>query len=410
MRLPLPAIARGLPRLYWTLWAGLLVNRLAGFVVPFLGLYLTRERGVAAGKAGLFVSLYGVGSVAGNLAGGYLADRFGRRPVLLGGLVLGGLSAIALGQVRELAAVALLTFAVGLLGDLYRPALQATVADVVPGEEDRTRAYALLYWAVNLGVAIGLSLAGLLAERSYTILFVLDGLTSLAFAAVVLLRVPETRPAQRARPEPVLRGLSVAFRDRHLMAFLGTNLVVLLVMYQFQAALPIDMLAHGVPPAIYGTLIGLNGVGVVLLQAPVVALVIRRNPARVLALSALLAGAGFGLHGIGHTVPLYALGVLVWTLGELVGQPFLASTVASLAPPDQRGRYQGSLSMSWGVGLFLAPALGGFVLERFGASILWGGCLATGALAALLHLAIGGPRQRRLAALTRADETIRAHG
>jgi len=395
---PSLALLRGLPRVYWTLWSGLLVNRLASFVVPFMSLYLTKERGLDAGRAGLIVSLWGLGSVAGNLMGGYLADRLGRRPTLVAGLLLGGASAVSLGFVHDLAAIAALTLAVGLLGDLYRPALQAAVADVV-APEDRTRAYALLYWAVNLGVAIGLSLAGFVAERSYTALFVLDGAASLAFAGLVLLRVPETRRAVQAAAEPAWRGLSVAFRDGHLVAFLATNLVMLLVYFQFQVALPIDMAAHGIEPSTYGALMALNGAGVVLLQAPVIALVMRREPGRVLALGALLTGAGYALHGVGHTPALYALGVLVWTLGEVVGEPFQAATVASLAPPDRRGRYQGALSMSWGLASFLAPALGGAVLSRWGAGALWASCLALGALSAGLHLVIAGPRRRRLAAI-----------
>lgn len=395
---PITAVLRGLPPVYWTLWAGLLVNRLASFVVPFMGLYLTRERGLDAGQAGLLVSAYGLGSVAGNLIGGYLADRVGRRATLVAGLVLGGTAAIVLAFVRDIAAITVLVTAIGLLGDLYRPALQAAVADVVPAA-DRTRAYALLYWAINLGVAVGLSLAGFVAERSFTALFVIDGVTSLAFAAIVLTRVPETRPPGAAAGEPAWRGLSVAFRDRHLVAFLGVNLVAMLVMFQFQVALPVDMAAHGIAPSSFGVLMALNGAGVVLLQAPVVALVARRDPARVLATSALLVGAGYAFHGIGHTPALYALGVLVWTLGEVVGEPFLASTVASLAPPDRRGRYQGALSMSWGLASFLAPALGGVVMARWSAAALWSSCLAVGALAAVLHLAIAGPRRRRLAEL-----------
>ncbi|MFO0583650.1 MAG: MFS transporter [Anaeromyxobacter sp.] len=399
---PLSAVVRGLPRVYWTLWTGLLVNRLATFVVPFMSLYLTRERGLDAGEAGLVVSLWGLGAVAGNLLGGFLADRVGRRPTLAAGLVIGGAVAVTLGFVRDVRAVAALTCALGLFGDLYRPALQAAVADVVP-PPDRVRAYALLYWAVNLGTAVGLAAAGFVAERSFAALFVLDGATSLAFAAVVLARVPETRPAVHAAHEPALRGLSVAFRDGHLLAFLGVNLVTLLVYFQFQVALPVDMAGHGIEPSTYGALMALNGAGVVLLQAPVLALVARRDPGRVLALAALLTGAGYAFHGVGHTPALYALGVMIWTVGEVVGEPFQASTVASLAPPDRRGRYQGALSMSWGLGNFLAPAIGGAVLARSGGGVLWGACLLLGGLAAALHLVIAGPRRRRLEGLA-ADE------
>ncbi len=77
--------------------------------------------------------------------------------------------------------------------------------------------------------------------------------------------------------------------------------------------------------------------------------------------------------------------------------------MASLAPPDRRGRYQGALSMSWGLGNFLAPAIGGAVLARSGGGVLWGACLLLGGLAAALHLVIAGPRRRRLEGLAADD-------
>ena len=68
------------------------------------------------------------------------------------------------------------------------------MADLVP-EARQPRAYAIVYWAINLGAAVGPALGGLIAERSYTGLFVLDGVSLFAYAAIVLVSVPETRPA-----------------------------------------------------------------------------------------------------------------------------------------------------------------------------------------------------------------------
>ncbi len=72
---------------------------------------------------------------------------------------------IALGLVQPLALLALLTFTQGLLTDLYRPAVSAAIADLVPPEE-RPRAYGYLYWAINLGFAIAAVVAGLIAAST----------------------------------------------------------------------------------------------------------------------------------------------------------------------------------------------------------------------------------------------------
>src|SRR4051812_22215057 len=76
-------LVAGLPRIYWFLWTGLLVNRMGGFVYPFLMLYLTGSRGLTVAQAGRIVALYGAGSFAAALVGGRLADRIGRRRTML---------------------------------------------------------------------------------------------------------------------------------------------------------------------------------------------------------------------------------------------------------------------------------------------------------------------------------------
>ena len=73
----------GLPSGFWWLWSSTLVNRLGTFVYPFLTLYLTATRGYSPATAGLVVSSYGIGSMAGSLLGGELSDRVGRRATLI---------------------------------------------------------------------------------------------------------------------------------------------------------------------------------------------------------------------------------------------------------------------------------------------------------------------------------------
>ena len=165
---PLRELLGGLPRSYWALWVGLLVNRIGSFVVPFLSLYLTRERGLSVAEAGGLVSLWGLGAVgAGPVVGR------GRRPPGAQGRAASSRSSGGAALTMALGFVSLarrcsapLVFGVGFIGEIYRPASHAVIADVVP-PEDRVRAFGLLYWAVNLGVAIGLALAGLMASVSY---------------------------------------------------------------------------------------------------------------------------------------------------------------------------------------------------------------------------------------------------
>jgi MFS family permease len=391
------AATGGLPGVFWTIWWGLIVNRLASFVVVFLSIYLVRDRGLPPAKAGRVLALYGLGMTIAGPLGGLLADRIGRRATMLTGLVLGGSAVGALAFARDPALLALFAFFAAAAGEIYRPAMSAAVADLVP-PADRPRAYGLVYWAVNLALSVGLVLGGLVAERSIAALFLADAGTSIAAAAIIFLRVPETRPHGLVH-EPALRGLAKVFADGPYVSFLALHLTALVVFIQWQLALPIDMAAHGLGPGAYAFLMALNCGGVVLLQ-PLLSPRLRRfDAAQLLALSAALFGAGYGVNAAGGGIVVYGIGTALWTVGEVIGFPVAAAMVANLAPAALRGRYQGAFAMCWGVAFTVSPILAGEAMQRLGMRALWFCCLAVAAAVAGGHLLTAEPRRRRLSAV-----------
>lgn len=395
LRREVRAAAGGLPATFWWLWLGTLVSSLASFVVPFLALYLV-GRGFSPAAAGLLVGVVGAGTVVAGPLGGFLADRVGRRATLLLSLVSTAATTAALAFAPGAASAAALAALLGLSANLYRPAAMALVADVVPSP-DRPRAFGLNYWAVNLGYAVSLLLGGAIAERSFTGLFLADAATTLLFAAVVLRKVPETRPAESAGDrEPVLGGLAAVGRDGVFVVFLGLHVLYASTLLQFFAAAPIDMQAHGVGPAGFGRVMAVNGIVIALLQPVAPRLTARLDPARVLAAAAVLTGAGYGLFAVFHTPLLYAVAVVVLTLGEIAYTPTATALVADLSPVARRGRYQGAYSMGWGIAFALGPALGSVVLDRLGGTVLWIGCAALGLATAAGQLAAAPARRRRL--------------
>jgi MFS family permease len=253
-------------------------------------------------------------------------------------------------------------------------------------------------------MAVSAALGGMLAAQGYGKLFLADAATTAVFAALVWRKVPETRPpraAAEAADRPP-RGYRDVLGDRVFLAFLLLHVCLVVVLFQFMVAAPIDMAAHGISTAAYGRILAVNGVLIVLLQPSFSRIAGRFDAARVLALAAGLLGLGYGAYALCADAWQYAAATAVWSLGEILAFPTSAAVVAALAPADLRGRYQGLYGLSFGAAMMLAPVLGSSALQRLGSRPLWTVCLLAALLVAAGQLAAGGPRRRRLAALRAA--------
>ncbi|MBG0566911.1 MDR family MFS transporter [Actinoplanes aureus] len=396
--------AGGLPRQFWFLWTGTLINRLGAFVVLFLSIYLTGDRHFTQSQAGIVLGLYGVGGAIGTMTGGVLADRWGRRPTMLTAQFGAAALMLTLGFAETYAQIAVVTLLLGMFAEGVRPAFSAMMVDVVP-EHDRVRAYSLNYWAINLGFALAAVAAGLAAQVDYLLLFVVDAGTTLITAIITAIFLAETRPSRAHSTGPALAtgGIGTALKDRVFLVYLLLSLASVLVILQHASTLPIAMLADGFSAATYGLVIAVNGVLIVLGQLFVPRLIAGRDSARVLALATLIIGAGFGLVAVAEAPWMYAVTVVIWTLGEMLQSPSNANTVAALSPPALRGRYQGLNSLTWSIGTALAPILGGLVLQKGGDVVLWVGCFVLCAAAAVGQFFAGPARARRAEQQRRAE-------
>src|ERR1041384_2424415 len=157
---------RALPRAAWILFFGMFLNKFGTFVLPFLAIYMTRL-GYTNTQAGTAYGAYGMGTLAACLLGGYLADQLGRRKTIVLSMFSGALMMLCLSQARSFASIVVLAGAVGLAGELYRPASSALLADLVPAGQ-RVTAFAAYRMSFNAGWAFGPATAGLLAKHSFT--------------------------------------------------------------------------------------------------------------------------------------------------------------------------------------------------------------------------------------------------
>ncbi|MBC7093428.1 MFS transporter [Candidatus Bipolaricaulota bacterium] len=371
----------------WALVASQLITS-AGFSIalPFLSLYLHRDRNLSMTVVGAIMLANAVVSAAGRMAGGELADRLGRRPTVLGaaGIRLFLVLAALIRGTGPVWAIAAVYLGVRITGALAMTAISAMVADLAPGEQ-RMEAYGLLRVGGNVGWAAGPALGGYLAAfLPYWTLFAVTALAS--SVAFFLLAAFAHESHARGEREPVLGALREVLAHRRFLAFVGLSLLVFLVAGQLVSTLSVYTVERlGLSEAKFGALLTLNGLLVVFLQYPVARGVDRLRRGRALALGSLLYGVGYLAFGWLRAFPGLLGAIAVVTLGEIVFAPSTLTVTAELAPPAHRGRYMGAFGLAETMGWSAGPFLGGVLLDAFPTSplLLWGTITAVAFLAAL---------------------------
>ncbi|MEU2389077.1 MFS transporter [Streptomyces sp. NPDC007369] len=394
---PLRRRLRELPGSAWVIFSGMFLIKFGNFLNVFLVLFLV-SRGFSAFQAGAALGAVGVGAFIGNAVGGAVADRFGRRTAIAVSM-FGSSAATALVPLTDgLFTTTALVGVVGVFAQLYRPAAGALLVDVVP-EQQRVTAFAVLRLAINVGMAVGPLVGGLLSGASYTYVFLGDALFSFAFGVLALCTLPGGRPPAQAPAENGAVGGAEAgavggrrrggyravLADRPYLLFLGSMVAATFVYGQSTATLPLHVTDAGHDNEVYGLLLGLNALLCVAIELPLIRHTERRTPRRVIAAGLALLGLGMALTGAVQAAWLLALTVVVWTVAETIYTPIANAYPAEFSPAHLRGRYQGAEGIAHTLGGALGPAVGG-LLYGISAPLHWIVCAAVAGLGALLVL------------------------
>ncbi|WP_163146936.1 MDR family MFS transporter [Bifidobacterium ramosum] len=416
----------GLPLLFWGLWLALLILWMGRFVISFMSMYLVKDLHVDAGVAGTIVSMYGFGGIFGCLFGGSLSDRFGRQSMIIGGEIGAAVMLVILSFIDDpfVMGVALLVY--GAISSIPTPAIAAYIADVVPIRAQK-RAYTLQTWAVNFGFAIGPIIANQLVKISYTLMFYAEAVILVVATAMLIVFFHEARrltarddrrdnvagaanvtddvPAVAnvaandgvASAEPrvsMLANYRRALTDWPFMSMVVLMFGYTIAYFQLTSGLPIALTQLGMGTDQYSVLLTINGGMLCLLQIPSLAVFNRMSNTRVLVLGMLMTAVGYSFQIGATTWHGFAIAAVLWTFGELGTFPIAATTVASLAPADARGTYQGLYNLVWSLSNGAAPLVGGWIIGGFGSRTLWICCTVMFLLVAAGLYATKGARER----------------
>jgi MFS family permease len=364
-------------------------------------------------QAGIILGMFSAFGLIGSTIGGALTDKFGRRRLILFGLVFSALSTLTLGLANTLAVLYPLVVVIGLLSNIAGPAHSAMVADILP-EKQRSEGFGILRVVGNLAWIIGPTVGGLVATRSFFMLFVIDSVLSCLVAVIFFKLIPETKPetSPEKKQESIWQttaGYRHVLRDLAFMAFLVASMLMLIVYQQMYNSLPVYLRDnHGFTTQAYGFLLTTSAIVVVLFQFWVSRTIKSRPPFLMMALGTAFYAVGFGMFGFISAYILFMLAFVIITIGEMIVVPTSQALAANFAPVDMRGRYMAVFGLSWAVPSTIGPGLAGLILDNFNPNLLWymGGalCIISALGYYVLHLRLG--RQKRFKVAT--DEELPA--
>lgn len=373
----------------WILSYGQVVQSAGrGMLMPFMALYFYNVLGFPLTTLGVAWALSAALGFFSSIVGGAYADRTGRRPIMLVGLLANGASVLAFAFVESIPQFFAASIAQGLVGSMFPVGSRAAVADMTPRDR-RVRAYGLLYMANNFGMSAGLLLGGvLIAFLPYRALFYFEAAAHLAFFFVVLVGVPETFRGKGVNETPlanarqILRDFRIPLRDGAFLAFIGVDILAAFGMSTFYNVLTPYMKNYaGLPDSLIGPLVAINTVMVVVLQAPLAAYAERRRKSTVLLQASYLLGwsllafwlaAQLRLQGVATVTVLMGVAMAIYTLAEILRVPVVPALVSDLAPsPDAYGKYLGFMDVIWIVGGGVGSVVGGLFFDAGRAGLIW---------------------------------------
>ncbi|QRG67976.1 MDR family MFS transporter [Brevibacillus choshinensis] len=356
-----------------------LFNMLFWMYFPFITVYF----GAALGNhiAGMLMAIPPIFSLLGSLLGGALADRLGRRPVMLLGAslqtVMFALFAVSSSHWIDYAAF----IGIGLGGAFYRPASTAMVADLVPTQH-RREVFATFVTANNVGSVLGPALGAVFFFHYRQELLWTCAAVLLLYTIALFTTVHETFPRMTMAKNPAdsttianvwkeqWKGYGIIFRDHVFLIYTLAGIFALVPIMQLDLYLSVYVIHHvpaqplfpwhGDSPLlssteIYGWLLGFNGLLFVLFILPVTKWLQHWRDRNVFILSSLLSGVGTFALGLNTHFWFLFIVTIIFTFGEMVRSPVTQSFIARYAPEHARGQYMGADSLQGTIGKFLAP-------------------------------------------------------
>ncbi|MFN6560671.1 MAG: MDR family MFS transporter [Nostoc sp. ChiSLP01] len=365
----------------WNLAVGRFLSEVGtGFTLFYAPIFFVNEVGLSATSVGVALASASISGIVGRVVGGSLADsgKWGRRRTLLLATAILAIASLVFAATSNFTILVIGSLIHGLGIGFYWPAVEAVVADASV-IENRRETFAISRLADNLGLAIGITLAGFLIGiiGSYRWLFIIDAISFLVFFGVIYIGITETDKQQTDHEKAQhFASWMAVLKDSRFLVYIAANIFFTIYISQIHSILPlyfknfvIESTDKGFAETIISRIFAWHLVVAIICQLPVTALLKRCSHTLALTVSAILWAIGFGLIWVSgtagsHNLVWAILALGIFAIAVVSYTPSAASLVTELAPENQRGVYFSINALCWAVGSFIGHPLGGWALDQ----------------------------------------------
>ena len=397
------------PRQFWLMITGIVISTAGGSMIwPFLLIYASGKLNLPLSTVATLIAINAGTGLFSSFLAGTLADKIGRKVVMVTSLALNGIAYFFLMRAETYPQFVVLMIFIGLSNPLYQVGADAMLADMIPSEK-RTDAYAINRIANNAAFALGPAVGGFLASTSYNLAFYGASAGFLIYSLLLFFlahetldkTISETKTDSLAEQAQGADGYVRVFRDKGYIAFVSLVAMGLIAPTMLWILMPVYAKTNfGIPEAMYGWIPTTNAIMCVFIQFSVTQVTRRYKTLPVAAAGMLIYALSTGSVALMTGFWGFWLSMVLLTFGELTLVPTASKYVADIAPADLRGRYMSVYWLGWGLARTLAPLIGGFLNDNLFPQAIWIGGLLIGLTSAFGLIALNSITKARAALRT----------
>ncbi|WP_378177212.1 MFS transporter [Aquimarina sp. SS2-1] len=363
----------GLSKEVWWLALITLINRMGAMVIPFLSLYLSNNLCFSLGQIGWVMTSYGLGSLLGAWLGGKLSDRIGYYKVILGSLLLTGISFFIVQYFTSFWSICISFFILIAIADAARPAFFVALS-AYSKPENKTRSLTFIRLAINLGFSMGPALGGLIIGAvGYAGLFWVDGITCI-IASFLMMKTLHPKKARVIDKEIVVDNPTPAYMDKNYILFLVTLTLFGFIFVQYFSTIPLYYEeVHFLSEQSIGLLLALNGALIFIFEMPLIAYLESTSFSKIgnVINGFILTGISFAILLITPWAGIVIIGMIIATIGEMISFPFGNAFALDRSKKGRQGDYMGLYSMSFSMAHILGHNSGMQFINQYGYDNAW---------------------------------------